>query len=178
MKIVLIRHPAPLIQPGVCYGRLDVPLHPSAAADVSRLAADPALRGLSHVWSSPAGRCRAIADPIAQIARASLTIDERLRELDFGDWEGRPWDAVDRTDLDRWSASPLSFAPPNGEAGAAIISRVRAFQGDLQQDQRDCAIVSHGGPLKILMALLEGRPINLLEAAPPLGSLRVILWRP
>ncbi len=176
MKIVLIRHPAPLIKPGVCYGRLDIPLHPSAAADVGRLMADPALSGISHVWTSPATRCRAIADPIARAAKASFIIDDRLQELDFGDWEGRPWDAMARVDLDRWAAAPLPFAPPGGESGAEIIARLRAFQGTLHRDQRDCVVVSHGGPIKILTALLQGRPVDLLEAAPPLGSLQTVTW--
>jgi alpha-ribazole phosphatase len=172
MKIVLIRHPAPLIDPGICYGRLKVKLHPAASTDVARLAVDPALRGISRIWSSPAERCRCVADTIAASTNAVLTIDDRLQELDFGDWEGRAWDAVDRADLDRWAAAPLAFAPPRGESGAAIVSRVRAFHDDLRRDQSDCVVVSHGGPLKILAALLDGRPADLLAAAPPLSSVR------
>jgi alpha-ribazole phosphatase len=178
MKVVLIRHPALLIEPGICYGRLNVPLHPAAASDVARLAADPALCGISRIRSSPAGRCRSVTDTIAASTNAIPTIDERLQELDFGDWEGCPWDAVDKADLDRWAAAPLSFAPPRGESGAAIVSRLRAFHADLQSDQRDCVVVSHGGPLKILTALLVGRPVDLLAAAPPLGWLRTITVRP
>ena len=178
MKIVLIRHPAPLIEAGLCYGRLDIPLHPTAAAEVTRLASDPALRGIGHIWSSPARRCRSVADAITAATKAALTIDERLQELDFGDWEGRPWDAVDRADLDRWVAAPLSFAPPRGEPGHAIVSRLHAFYAALRRDHHDCVVVSHGGPLKILMALLAGRPVNLLAAAPNLGSLQTITVRP
>lgn len=174
MKIVLSRHPTPLIEPGLCYGRLDVPLHPTAAASVTRLAADPALCRISRVWSSPAARCRCVSDAIAARTKAVLTIDERLLEMSFGDWEGRPWDAVDRADLDRWAAAPLSFAPPHGESGAAIIARVRACLADLRRDQRDCVVVSHGGPLKILMALLTDRQVDLLAAAPLLGSLQTV----
>ena len=171
MKIVLIRHPAVLIAPGICYGRLDVPLHP--AADVSRIATHPALRGISCVWSSPAGRCRSVADAIAQGLGIGLRVDERLQELDFGDWEGRAWDSVERSALDRWASAPLSFAPPGGETGSAIISRVREFRAGLRRDGRDCAVVSHGGPLKILAALLEGRAVDLLADAPAVGSVGI-----
>ena len=178
MKIVLIRHPAPLVAPGLCYGRLDVPLHPSSVADVARIASDPALRGIGRIYSSPAERCRVVAETIAASTGAALALDGRLWELDFGDWEGRACDAVDRAELDRWAAVPLSFAPPGGESGAAIVSRVRAFHTRLRRDRCDCVVVSHGGPLKILMALLEGRPVDLLAAAPPLGSLRTITAPP
>jgi alpha-ribazole phosphatase len=171
MRIALIRHPAPLIAPGICYGRLDVAVHPSTD---QQLAADPALACGTRVWTSPARRCRGLAETIAQRWAVPLTVDPRLQELDFGEWEGRPWDAIPRPDLDRWAASPLTFAPPGGESGAALIGRVREFHAALRQDQQDCVIVSHGGPLKLLAALLLATPLNLLAAPPPMGSLRIV----
>jgi alpha-ribazole phosphatase len=171
MKIVLIRHTKPVIEPGLCYGRLDVAVDPEAA---DALAADPGLRGATRVWTSPARRCRVLADAVALALAVPLTVDVRLQELDFGDWEGQPWDAVARADLDRWAASPLMFAPPGGESGAALIARIEDFHADLLRDGRDCVIVSHGGPLKVLTALLDDRPVDLFEAAVPIGSVRVV----
>jgi alpha-ribazole phosphatase len=172
MRVILIRHPAPLTEPGICYGRLDVPLHPAAFADVIRIARDPALLGIHHVWSSPATRCRTVADAIG--VHTAPRIDARLQELDFGDWEGRLWDTIEKSEFDRWGSAPVSFAPPRGESGAAITARLRAFYLDLTRDGHDCVVVSHGGPLKILAALLEKRPVDLLETSPPLGSIRTI----
>ena len=174
MKFVLIRHLAPLVAPGVCYGRLDVPLDPAAASLIGARASDPALRGASRVWSSPASRCMPLAEAIALALNATLTVDPRLQELDFGEWEGKPWDTVARTELDRWAASPLTFAPPGGESGEELIRRVRDFAGDLWQFQKDCVIVSHGGPLKVLAALVQRKPVDLLASAPPMGSLTVL----
>jgi alpha-ribazole phosphatase len=170
MKLALIRHPAPAIAPGICYGRLDVALDPVALTRVGRIASDPALRDLRHVWCSPASRCLLLAEAIALAVPAPLTVDPRLQELDFGDWEGQPWNAVARAELDRWAGSPVTFAPPGGESGAVLIRRVCAFVADLRRDGRDCAIVSHGGPLKVLAALLEAKPADLLAAPPALGS--------
>ena len=124
MRIALIRHPAPLIEPGICYGRLDVGVAPGAEAQIGEIAANPDLHGATCVWSSPSRRCRGLAGAIAQALGVPLTIDPRLQELDFGAWEGRPWDAIARADLDRWAASPLTFAPPGGESGAALIARI------------------------------------------------------
>jgi alpha-ribazole phosphatase len=162
--ILLIRHPPPAIAPGICYGRSDPPLADPAAAAV--LAAR--VRGAAAtVWTSPLLRCRAVADAIGP-----NTVDARLAELDFGDWEGRRWDAIPRAALDAWAADPAGFAPPGGESGAALIARVVAFRDALPPG--DHAIVSHGGPLKVLTALLQGRPADLLAPAPPLGSVTVI----
>jgi alpha-ribazole phosphatase len=174
MRVVLIRHPRPLIEPGICYGRLDIPLHPAAGEAVARIATDPGLKGATQVWSSPARRCRVLADAIAEALAVPLTVDHRLQELDFGDWEGRPWDMVARADLDRWAAEPATFAPPGGESGAALIARIRDFDQALRRYWRDCVVVSHGGPLKVLGALLTGKAVDLLAPALPVGGLESI----
>jgi alpha-ribazole phosphatase len=167
MKVVLVRHPAPLIAPGVCYGRrLDI-----AAVPAGNLVSDPALAGAQLVWSSPARRCLEVAASISVSQMVPLRVDDRLQELDFGDWEGRPWSAIPRDDLDRWAADPLAFAPPRGESGASLIARVRSFRAGLRED---CVVVSHGGPLKVLGALLRGQAVDLLAAPPAIGSVSLI----
>jgi len=177
MKVALIRHPAPLIRPGLCYGRLDIALTLAGEAQIGTLAADPALQGATRVWTSPSRRCRRLAHTIALALTARLTVDERLQELDFGAWDGKPWDTVPRAELDRWAESPLSFAPGGGETGSDLINRVGDFYADLCRDQQDCVVVSHGGPLKILAALLQDIPVDLLAAAPPMGSIRIVTRR-
>jgi alpha-ribazole phosphatase len=174
MRIALVRHPAPLIEPRICYGRLDVAVAPNAENQIGAIAANPDLLGAACVRSSPSRRCRGLAGAIAVGLGIPLTIDPRLQELDFGDWEGRSWDAIVRADLDRWAASPLTFAPPGGETGAALIARISAFHAGLQQAQQDCVVVSHGGPLKVLATLLSGHAVDLLAAAPPLGSVTIV----
>lgn len=162
MLAVLIRHPAVNLAPGICYGRLDLDLHPDAAADAARLRA--VVSGFTGpIRSSPARRCR-------RIAGDGAILDARLRELDFGTWEGLAWEAVPRAELDRWAAAPLDLAPPGGESGSALLARVAAFHAELRARAEDCIVVSHGGPLKLLAALLRGEAPDLLAPAPPLGS--------
>jgi alpha-ribazole phosphatase len=82
---------------------------------------------------------------------------------------------IGRAALDLWAASPLTFAPPGGESGAELLTRVRDFHARLCQDQQDCVVVSHGGPLKVLLALLLGTQVDLLAPAPPIGSVRIVI---
>src|SRR5579864_9031900 len=108
MNLVLVRHMAVDVPPGTCYGRMDMPLRPDALEHVPSLAAEICARGIARVWTSPAVRCRILADAIATLAGTSPAIDPRLQELDFGAWEGVAWDTVPRSELDRWAATPLS----------------------------------------------------------------------
>ena len=119
------------------------------------------------IWTSPARRCRALADRIADALPLPIISDPRLLELDFGAWEGKPWDDVPRTELDRWAADPLRFRAPGGESGEALIARVSDFFAGLKQD---CVVVSHGGPLRVLSALLRGEPVDLLSPPQALGT--------
>ena len=174
MRVVLVRHPAPLIASGICYGRLDISLSPDGVVAVEVIAARLAEFTADIVWSSPARRCTMLADAIAGARGLPRRNDARLLELDFGEWEGLPWDNVPRNALDIWAADPLAFAPPGGESGADLIARVASFHADIVARSRDCVVVSHGGPLKLLTALLSGDALDLLAPAPALGSINYV----
>ena len=170
--VALVRHLPTDVPPGHCYGRLDLP--PGDAADPAPVLA--ALRGfpVRRLVSSPARRCRALAETIGGALGARVELDGRLQELDFGAWEGLAWEVVPREALDDWAADPWGFAPPGGESGAGLVGRVRAFHAELRAG---AVVVSHGGPLKVLAALLGGRAVDLLAPAPPLGSVCVMARR-
>ncbi|MDJ0388968.1 histidine phosphatase family protein [Roseomonas sp. E05] len=155
--------------PGHCYGRLDLP--PGRGADPAPVLA--ALGGFpaARLISSPARRCRALAEAIGAARSLPVVLDARLRELDFGAWEGLAWETVPRAALDAWAADPWGFAPPEGESGAALVARVRAVHAEIGTGT---VVVAHGGPLKVLAALLEERAVDLLAPAQPMGSVHVV----
>lgn len=173
MRITLVRHPRPLVADGICYGRIDLPLHPGGMARIVEIVEELAVFGPVPVWSSPSLRCRATASAIAAGWDMQPVFDDRLRELDFGAWEGKAWDDVPRDALDRWAADPHGFAPPGGESGEALIQRVTAFHMRLRDEARNAVVVSHGGPLKLLLALLQGREVDLLAPPPDIGA---VVW--
>ncbi len=163
--ILLVRHP-PVDAGGRCYGRLDLDPDPAAvtrlAAEILRLADRP-----WTVWTSPARRCRLVAEALGR-----PIVDDRLQELDFGTWEGVPWDDIPRASLDAWAADPSGFAPPGGETGGALVARVSAFAADCAQGNH--VVITHGGPLKVLVPVLRGERLDLLAPPPPAASITLI----
>jgi alpha-ribazole phosphatase len=157
----LIRHPAPSIAAGTCYGRLDVGLAAPAHPDAERLRAT--LPPLAAVFSSPLLRCARLATALHD----DPVFDARLAEMHFGEWEGRRWEDIGLEALDAWAADPLGHTPPGGESARAMAARVVSFAADFSSRIKalgptgvpsDVAIVAHQGPLRVLAAHWQGEP--------------------
>lgn len=81
------------------------------------------------VLSSPLSRCRAFAEFLSEQHGLPLRIDERLKELGYGVWEGRTAEALRREDpqvLERYWRDPLHNQPPGAEPLPAFRDRVGA----------------------------------------------------
>lgn len=149
MRIFLIRHPRPLIAGGVCYGRLDVDCE-----DPEPVAAALALPPGTPVVCSPLRRARRLAEALDPMA----TVDARLAEIDFGDWEGQPWSDLPREAIDAWAADVLHYAPPGGESVAALYARAVDLARSLDQRRHDIALVSHAGVMRALVGYWQDLP--------------------
>lgn len=163
MILHLIRHPKPTIEPGVCYGQLDIPAS-IELPEVERLQAQlpPGL----PVWSSPLQRCRRLAEYL----HPQPLIDARLAEMNFGAWEGRVWDAISRTELDAWAADVAGYAPPGGESPLALQQRALDFVADLTVPE--AVIVTHAGVIRVLMAHWQHVAANdWVKLSVPFGGL-------
>jgi alpha-ribazole phosphatase len=150
MRLFLIRHPPPAVPPGTCYGRTDLPLAGEPADYAAKLS--PLLPAHTPLYSSPLTRCRRLAE----LLHPAPIFDERIREIDFGEWEMQPWDALDRNLIDAWAADPFHFVPPGGEAVAALRKRVAAFIAELPDEAADAILVAHAGVIKVCAAELAG----------------------
>lgn len=152
MELYLIRHPRPAVAPGICYGQTDLGLAESADVVAERLR--PLLPADYALFASPLARARLLAE-----ALGTPRLDPRLKEIHFGDWEGRSFDDIGQAALDAWVAEPLDFAPPGGESPRRMADRALDFLTELRAEAPTAAvIVAHGGPLRALAGELLGLP--------------------
>lgn len=146
MQLWLIRHPAPQVAVGVCYGRTDLPLAEDVAAAATRIAAQ--LPSQLPVFTSPLRRCRQLADALHPAPHS----DARLQEMNFGTWEMTPWSQIQRETLDGWAADPLGYRPPQGESVAELQARVHAFVTEARGAGLERAVlVTHAGVMKVIV---------------------------
>jgi alpha-ribazole phosphatase len=156
---ILIRHTRVADGEGRCYGSLDLPLAATAEADIAAVL--QRVPTVGAIVSSPAARCRRLAQALAARDGCALTIEPALRELDFGAWEGLRWDEIDRAQSDPWAEDPWHRAPPRGESEAALWQRLQHWLAATPTPpDRRTAIVAHAGPLRLLRCHFEGRDLH------------------
>ena len=160
MQVFLIRHPRPLIAEGVCYGCLDVDCEdPLPIAERLRTQ----LPAGTPIISSPLQRAHKLAKAIDTDARC----DARLREIDFGGWEGRRWDTIDRALLDAWAADMRDFCPHGGESVRQLETRVIDFARWLAASGLPrVALVAHAGVLRALSGYWRNLPLDVWTQLP------------
>ena len=130
IRLLAIRH-APVAVERIFYGQTDVPTTLDGAAAAARIEAVVAEFAPGAIWSSDAVRCREPAALLSERLGAPHLVDERVREMSYGDWEGRSWGAVPRAEIDEWMAAWQTRSPPGGETIAAFTGRVAAWWRDL-----------------------------------------------
>lgn len=159
MDIYLVRHTAPRIAAGICYGRSDVDVAQSFAADLEQVRGKLAHVVTAHIYSSPLQRCSKLAQALSL---GAVTHDARLQELHFGDWELQPWNAIPRDALDRWGNAYVDEAPPAGESFADLHRRAVAFLDEVKTGADTTVVVTHGGVIRALLA--EAMRVPLADA--------------
>lgn len=166
MRLLLIRHPRPLVAPGICYGSSDLAADPAHQAQV--LAAlqpevQAALASGARLISSPLQRCAALAHALAERLDCPIETDPRLQEMDFGQWELRSWTDIARAEVDAWAADLVHYRPGGGENVLEVARRVQDFRAALQRQQRDAILICHAGTIRLLTACQPG--LSLEEIA-------------
>lgn len=183
MRLFLVRHAQPTDDVrGRCYGKLDVGL-----SDHGRSEADAVARALSGepvtvVVSSPSRRARETAGPIAAAHGLAVGVVEGLRELDFGELEGRTYDEIAESLPDlyaEWMSSPTTVRFPGGEGYEDLRQRSQAAVGALRERYEGGLVVAvtHGGVVRAVVAGVLGMPSeHIFRLAVDHVSTTVVEW--
>jgi len=176
VKLWLARHAAPLAGEGLCYGATDLEADGEATMQAAQgLAA--AVPGGVTVRSSPLRRCRQLAEAL-QALRPDLVhrVDARLREMDFGDWEGQRWDAIGRRQFDAWMADFSRHRCGGGESVADLMERVAPAFAQAHSSGHDVLWITHAGVVRAVRLLTRGVALPRAAADWPVEGLAFGAW--
>ncbi len=162
----LLRHGEP--EGGRRYrGRRDDPLSDAGWAQMR--AAVPARPPWRRVVTSPLRRCREFAAELAAGHDLALEVEEGLREIDFGAWEGLRAEEIEARDgeaLRRYYDDPWRHTPPDGEPLARFQARVESAWRALlaRHGGEHLLLVCHAGVMRVVLAHVLELPRRRLFA--------------
>jgi alpha-ribazole phosphatase len=159
MQLYLIRHTSLALPSGICYGQSDVEVSGSFAEELTAIRSKIADISPVCSFSSPLKRCRQLAE---HLELPNLKFDERLQELNFGEWEMQAWQSIPAHQIHAWSVDYVESSPPGGESFSDLYRRCSEFIADmLQQFQnQDLIAVTHSGVIRALLAFALGLPLT------------------
>ncbi|MCU4177859.1 alpha-ribazole phosphatase [Carboxylicivirga sp. N1Y90] len=152
IELLLIRHTTPDVKEGTCYGQIDLNCHScfdSEADDINQILT-ASKYSPDIIFSSPLKRCKLLATHLFHAQKVYL--DENLKELNFGDWEGMFWKAIPKNEIDVWAENFVLQSPPNGESFKQLLKRVEQFEKQMVNgNSKKIAIVTHSGIIRAFL---------------------------
>ena len=156
MKLLLIRHGQTNWNLEQRFqGQSDIPLNETGRKQADALADHLSAEHFDAIYSSDLQRATETAKIIC---KSEFHSDPRLREVNFGDWEGLTYDEIKAKHpetLAAWEDDIYKNAPPNGETLEGLAVRVHFMLDELRENHEDqnILIVAHGGVLQTLICL-------------------------
>lgn len=149
---------------GLLLGRADPSLDERGREQAARVARTLAAEdgAFAAIVTSPLRRARETAAVIGQELGVDVTVDDRLIEIDYGEWDQRPLAELTPEVARTWRTDP-AFAPPGGETLATLGARVAGFlHEELERARGRVVAVSHVSPIKAAVIRALGLDDDLL----------------
>lgn len=143
-------------------GKTDVKLSRQGREELLQLARNFGDEQFETIYCSPLLRCR---ETLALLDRSEeVILDERIREVDFGLWEGKSYEEIlsEYPELvAHWAAGSEDFCFPEGEKISQFNQRLADFACDLQKlRERKILIITHGGVIRHLICQFLRIPLS------------------
>ncbi len=166
LTIHLVRHgDTPQAAEGVFCGDLDPSLTDHGRLQAERVGRVAASLGLIALYCSPKLRARQTADPVARATGLEPVVEDGLREIAYGEWEGlRESDvrANEPAAFAAWHADPSLASPPGGETAYDIAARALPVITRVRDRHKSghVMLVSHKATIRVIACALLGVPLR------------------
>ncbi len=153
MEIILVRHTTPKVAKGICYGQADLDVTDTFLEEIKPIINEVPANDTDIVYySSPLKRCKKLAEKLSN----NIIFDDRLKELNFGDWELQNWDEINKKELDHWMNNFVKVAATNGESYLDLHKRTTDFLLEIaKQKTKKVVIITHAGVIRSLYSFIK-----------------------
>ncbi len=145
---------------GFC-GTSDVELTPEGKMMAKDFAVAYSDLEWTAIFSSPMIRTIATAKPLCEIVGIEMQLRDGLKEINFGQWEGKTPAEVNQQYHDeyvRWQSEPGWNAPPDGERAIEIARRSSEVIEEIENSYQtgNVLLVAHKATIRIMLCTLLG----------------------
>ena len=163
MRLVFMHHSAVEFATPHCIGQTDVALSMAGKSTLKSLAEEACRLLPDRVLSSDLKRCRLLAEQIAGRLRIKPVFDPIWREIDFGFWENRAWDAIQRENpeaFSEWAADFVTKPAPGGESFLQLQKRILTAVSEIDPISRNVLVVTHAGVIRAAYSAFTNLPLS------------------
>ncbi|AFQ15655.1 histidine phosphatase family protein [Bacillus thuringiensis] len=182
IKLYLVRHGE---TEGITLGRMesrkDSPLTNMGILQIKSLKQRLQDEKIDYIYTSPSGRALKTAEIINTEHPITLLQDNRLYEMDIGDWDGLTQQEIQNEDsctFEQFLHSPESYKPQNKESFYDVLNRVETFISYIisKHDNQNILIVSHTAVLSLMRCFFKSQNIEHVWDKPKFqnGSLSLV----
>jgi alpha-ribazole phosphatase len=154
VDVVLVRHGKTVLNvQGRYCGAIDAELSPEGSEKIKRLKAYYKSLKFDCIYVSPFKR----AIQTAEILGFNYEIDERLREMNFGRFEGLTYGEINEKypeECKRWNEDFLHYKIPEGESLKDVFERTEDFLNEVSKKHKRVLAVTHGGIIRCALSLV------------------------
>lgn len=157
---------------GRLQGHLDSPLTELGITQAGQLSNALEDVDFDAIYSSPSLRAVHTSEIMRRQRSVDIVIEERLREINMGSWEGMELTEVELQfphEHETYWNNPAMYVPSNGgESFGDVFNRVVPFIESIaaHDENKTVMIVTHTVTLKCIMSYFEKRPLNELWNPP------------
>lgn len=157
MEIYLVRHTAPNVAKGICYGQADIDVTATFLTEAAVIKKHLP-ENIETVYSSPLKRCKKLAEHL--FTGHSIQLHNDLKEINCGQWELQAWNDIPKAIIDPWLKDFVTVRIPGGESYEDLHHRVKKVFVQIQQKATPAIIVAHGGVIRSILSYITNTPLK------------------
>ncbi|MBD1891905.1 MULTISPECIES: histidine phosphatase family protein [unclassified Coleofasciculus] len=182
LKLYFLRHgQTDRSRDNVFCGSIDPDLTPDGLEMAKAFAVTYRSLPWNAIFCSPMRRTVATAKPLCEAVGMQMELRDGLKEINYGKWEGKTIETVDREyhdDYIRWTADPAWYPPTEGELAVAIAHRSLQVIEEIKQrfNNGNVLIVAHKATIRIMLCSLLGIDVGRFRfrLGCPVGSVSIV----
>lgn len=133
---------------GKLQGKTDIPLNENGKKQAKNISDNIAKLNITRIISSDLSRAKETAEIINEKIQGKMFTDKRLREVDYGELEGKFVKSFSEETWDIFNSSPEKL---KGESRENVYRRIKSLFNEIKDEEENILVVTHGGALRMMM---------------------------